>query len=157
MNAVHIHLLVNHFPIIGTLFGSILLAIGIISKNITLKKTGLYTFIFAAIFSVIADKTGEKAEHIVEEGATTLTHTLIHEHEEAAETAVLVSLILGALSVVGLVLSRKENTNSTIIYLFLLLAGLSSFGVQLLAANSGGQIIHEEIRSPDFEDTSYNI
>lgn len=159
MNAVHAHLIINHFPIISVLFGSILLAIGIIWKNNTLRKTSLYIFAIAAVLSLVANKTGEEAEHIVEENASTLTHTLIHEHEESAETAVIVTIILGAMSIIALLLDKRGVINSNIIYLFVLLLGLSSFGIQFLAASSGGQISHEEIRSPVFEepDTSYNL
>ena len=38
MNDAHLHLVVNHFPIIGTIFGLGLLIAGLIFKNQTLKN-----------------------------------------------------------------------------------------------------------------------
>jgi hypothetical protein len=37
MNATHIHLLLNHFPVIGTLIGSGLLLWGIVKKQDNIK------------------------------------------------------------------------------------------------------------------------
>jgi hypothetical protein len=49
MNDAHLHLVVNHFPIIGTIFGLGILVTGMIVKNNTLKNTAYVLFATAAI------------------------------------------------------------------------------------------------------------
>ena len=66
MNDAHLHLLVNHFPIIGTIFGLGILIAGIIFKNNAVKNVSYVIFIVTAIFALIAMSTGEGAEEIVE-------------------------------------------------------------------------------------------
>lgn len=51
MNDAHLHLLVNHFPIIGTIFGLGILISGIIFKNNAVKNVSYVIFIVTAIFA----------------------------------------------------------------------------------------------------------
>jgi uncharacterized membrane protein len=39
MNDAHLHMVVNHFPIIGTIFGFGVLIVGLVLKNKTLQNT----------------------------------------------------------------------------------------------------------------------
>ena len=84
MNEAHIHMLVNHFPIIGLFFGLGVLLFGVVKKNLTLKSTAYVMLIICVIFGQLAMMTGDKAEHFVED-LPGFTHKIIHEHEEAAE------------------------------------------------------------------------
>ena len=54
MNGAHFHLLVNHIPIVGTIFGLLILLAVIILKNATVKLTGLATLIAATIIVIFA-------------------------------------------------------------------------------------------------------
>ncbi|MGB3588726.1 MAG: hypothetical protein WBA23_19420 [Tunicatimonas sp.] len=49
MNDVQIHLALNHFPIIGTLFGTVLLGVGILGKNKSLLNAGLIILFLMAL------------------------------------------------------------------------------------------------------------
>ena len=53
MNDAHLHLAVNHFPIIGTILGLGILIAGIILKNNSVKNTAYCLFIVAAIFAAL--------------------------------------------------------------------------------------------------------
>ena len=53
MNDAHLHMLVNHFPIIGLFFGFLILLFGIIKVNVTLKSTAYIIFIFCMIMGQI--------------------------------------------------------------------------------------------------------
>ena len=50
MNDAHLHMVVNHFPIIGTIFGLGILITGIVLKNKTVKTVAYVLFIIAALF-----------------------------------------------------------------------------------------------------------
>ncbi len=41
MNWAHVHLLINHIPVLGTLFGALLLVFGIVKKNEEIKRVSL--------------------------------------------------------------------------------------------------------------------
>ena len=51
MNDAHFHMVVNHFPIIGTILAIGILIVGILTKNNGVKNTSYCLFIVAAIFA----------------------------------------------------------------------------------------------------------
>lgn len=145
MNEAHLHLLVNHFPIVGLFFGFLILLFGIIKKNATLKSTAYIIFIFCMIMGKISMMTGDKAEHLVEEMAG-FSHDYIHEHEEAAELFMKPLYILGLVSIFGLVsLSKKRGSEKFVSICAILIAAICLF-LSKNVGTSGGEIRHTEIR-----------
>ena len=51
MNDAHLHMVVNHFPIIGTIFGLGILITGIFMKHTVIKNVAYILFVVAAIFA----------------------------------------------------------------------------------------------------------
>ena len=51
MNEAHLHLIINHFPIVGLFIGIIILAVGIGFKFDNSKRTGLLIIIGSVIAS----------------------------------------------------------------------------------------------------------
>ena len=145
MNDAHLHLVVNHFPIIGTIFGLGILITGIILKNNTVKSTAYVLFIVAAIFAAFSMGTGEGAEELVED-MPSVGKQIIHEHEEMAEKLAIVLYVLGVISLTGLILSYKKNAKATLLsYLAVIVAIIGVFFAQQ-TGTSGGEIRHTEIR-----------
>lgn len=66
MNSAHLHLLINHFPIIGSIIGGFVLGYGIWSKSIQTKIAAYYVLLASTAGAVIAYLTGEGAEEIIE-------------------------------------------------------------------------------------------
>ena len=62
MSPTHLHLLLNHVPVLGTAFGLGLLVFGMGRKSQELKKTALGVFVIVALLAVPAYLTGEPAE-----------------------------------------------------------------------------------------------
>ncbi|WP_374542556.1 DUF2231 domain-containing protein [Flavobacterium sp.] len=148
MNEAHIHMLVNHFPIIGLFFGLGVLLFGVVKKNLTLKSTAYVMLIICVIFGQLAMMTGNKAEHFVED-LPGFTHKIIHEHEEAAEAFMIPMYILGLVSIVGLYAqSKKLSFEKWISYLALVLGVVCIF-LSKNAGTTGGEIRHTEIREKD--------
>jgi uncharacterized membrane protein len=54
MNDAHYHLVVNHFPIIGTILGLGILIAGIVFKNATVKNVSYVLFVIAALFAAFS-------------------------------------------------------------------------------------------------------
>jgi uncharacterized membrane protein len=145
MNDAHLHMVVNHFPIIGTIFGFVILIIGLALKNKTLQNTSYGLFIVAAIFAAISMGTGEGAEELVED-MPNIGKEIIHEHEELAEKLAVLLYVLGGLSLVGLYLNFKNHSKAKL--LSFLILGIATAGLFLVqkVGTSGGEIRHTEIR-----------
>jgi uncharacterized membrane protein len=146
MNDAHLHMVVNHFPIIGTIFGFGILIVGLVLKNKTLMNTSYALFIIAAIFGAISMATGEGAEELVED-IPNIGKQIIHEHEELAEKLAVLLYVLGTLSLIGLYLNFKNNVKAKL--LSFLILGISAAGLFLVqkVGTSGGEIRHTEIRA----------
>ncbi|MBB4603673.1 putative membrane protein [Hymenobacter luteus] len=145
MNGAHLHLLLNHTPILGSLFGLLLLLVAVVRRQETLINAGLVALVVAALLTIPTQLTGEGAEEVVEDRPG-VTHALIHEHEEAAELSLWVMEATGALALVSL-LARRRTTARAPLFTYLTLAGaVVSFGLLARTGNLGGQIMHPEAR-----------
>lgn len=145
MNDAHLHLIVNHFPIIGTIFGFGILFAGIVLKNNSVKNTAYYLFIVAAIFAFASMATGEGAEELVED-MPSIGHEIIHEHEEMAEKLAIVLYLLGLVSIAGLYTNSKRYAQAKLVsFLALTIAAVGIFLGQQ-TGTTGGEIRHTEIR-----------
>ena len=144
MNDAHLHMVVNHFPIIGLFFGIGILAFGIIKKQTILINTAYVIFIFCMIMAKATMMTGEGAEEIVEELG--ISHDIIHDHEELAETFMKVLYGLGILSILGLVVNLKKHSKAAIVSYVVLVLAIGSAILSKNVGTSGGEIRHTEIR-----------
>lgn len=146
MNDAHLHLVVNHFPIIGTILGLGILIAGMILKNNSVKNTAYVLFIIAAIFAVLSMATGEGAEEMVEDMPTIGKH-IIHEHEEMAEKLAITLYVLCSVSFIGLFLDYKKNKKGKFVsYITVVVAFICVF-LAKETGTTGGEIRHTEIRA----------
>jgi len=112
MNDAHLHMVVNHFPIIGTILGLGILITGIFLNNNSVKNTAYALFIVAALFALASMATGDGAEEMVED-MPNIGKRIIHEHEEIAEKLAIVLYLLGAVSIMGIILNLKNHSKVT--------------------------------------------
>ena len=147
MNGAHLHLLVNHLPVLGSLFAILLLIWSLIRKNTEIARAALGLFVVAALTGLAAYFTGEPAEHMAEDIAG-VTESAIHTHEESAELATILLSGYGLFALGGLLYLRKHAAEfpRRLVNLALLLS-LIPAGAMALTANQGGQIRHPEITS----------
>ncbi len=146
MNDAHFHLVVNHLPIVGLLIGLLVLSAGLIFKKSDIKLTAFGILIFTAIASIFAFYTGEGAEEIVE-NISGISETLIHRHEEYAETFFTITLILGAISIIGFIAELKKFKYAKHLAIIVLLLAIAAGISAKYVATSGGEIRHTEIRN----------
>lgn len=146
MNDAHWHLVVNHFPIIGTILALGVLITGLFLKNNSVKNTAYVLFIVAAIFAVFSMQTGEGAEEMVE-NFPEIGKAIIHEHEELAEKLALVLYAMGGLSLLALFLNFIKNTKEKLVSFFILGLGVASLFLIQKVGTTGGEIRHTEIRA----------
>ncbi|PJJ07903.1 putative membrane protein [Flavobacterium sp. 1] len=146
MNDAHLHMVVNHFPIIGTIFGFGILIVGLVLKNKILINTSYVLFIVAGIFGAISMGTGEGAEELVED-MPNIGKQIIHEHEELAEKLAVLLYVLSGMSLAGLYLNFKNHVKAKVVSFLIL--GIATAGLFLVqkVGTSGGKIRHTEIRA----------
>lgn len=146
MNDAHLHMIVNHFPIIGTILGLGILMAGMILKNNSVKNTAYILFIVAAIFAAFSMGTGEGAEELVED-MPSVGKQIIHEHEEMAENFAVVMYVLGFCSLLGIYFDYKNHVKAKLLAAVTLIIAVVSVVFGSLVGNSGGEIRHTEIRA----------
>jgi len=146
MDATHLHLILTHFPIVGTIIGIGILIYGQILKKIEIQKVALVTFIVMALLTIPVFLTGEEAAETVENIAG-VSEQLIENHEELAEKAIWVMGLLGVLSLISLVAILKKVSFSKTLTLITLIVSIVTFGLFAQVGNLGGQIRHSEIRT----------
>ena len=146
INDAHWHLVVNHFPIIGTIFGLGILIAGLVLKNKTSINTAYLIFIVAALFAFASMSTGEGAEEMVED-MPSVGKQIIHEHEEMAEKLALVLYILGGFSIVGLILNIKNHSKAKLVTYLVLTIGVVAVFLGKETGTTGGEVRHTEIRA----------
>ena len=143
MNPTHIHLLLNHFPIIGTLIGSAILLYSIIKKQNTGKITGALIIVVMAIIAIPVLLTGEPAEDSVKH-LSGISKTLIHEHEEASEKAFWLMEITGIFSLLAMVFYKIKSAFASKAFLVAFAFSAVTFFAMAWAGNLGGKIRHPE-------------
>lgn len=146
MNDAHLHLVVNHLPIIFPIAGVIILIVGFIFKSEAVKRTAFFIFILGALAAIAAMSTGEGAEEVVEK-INDVTENFIEKHEETSETFAIISYVLGAISLLGFWASFKGRAFSNSIGILTLVLAMVTLFFAKQSGTTGGEIRHTEIRA----------
>lgn len=146
MNDAHWHLVVNHFPIIGTIFGLGIILVGLIRKNKTIVNVAYSLFIVAALSGFASMNTGEGAEELVEE-MPNVGDKIIHIHEEIAEKLALILYVLGSISIIGLFMNFKQHAKASLLSYFAAVVAVVAVIIAKEVGTTGGEIRHTEVRS----------
>jgi hypothetical protein len=144
MNEVHIHLLLNHAPVMGTAFGALLLFYGLFKKSKSVVEASMLAFIITALVAIPVFLTGEPAEESIE-NIPGILKSVIETHEENAEVAFWLMEALGVFSILTFVMKVKENKMANSFTKVALVFSLVIFGFMAKVANEGGKIRHSEI------------
>lgn len=145
MNSTYLHLLLNHFPIIGTLMGSGLLLWGIIKKQTQTQSIAAGILFLMAIIALPVYLSGEPAEETVE-NLPGISETMMELHEESANLAIWIMGITGIISIVAIILHRQKHAFSGKAYLLSFILSVVTFGAMVRTGYYGGRIRHSEIR-----------
>lgn len=145
MGLAHLHLVLNHVPIVGTLVAGIIFVIALRWRNPQLERLALGFLLAFALLTIPVYLTGEPAEHVAER-LPGVAEAVIERHEDAALAALVAVEVLGASAVAGLALFRRRLLPRAfavaVVALIAVTAGLFGWTGYL-----GGQIRHTEIRT----------
>jgi hypothetical protein len=86
----------------------------------------------------------EVSNEVVEKIAG-ISHDVIHEHEEAAELAFILQMIMGVFALLSFFLAYKKSAFARISSILTLVIGLAAFAMVARAGYYGGMIRHPEV------------
>ena len=101
MNFVHIHLLLNHLPVIGSIIGLGLFLISLFGKNDDLRRASLIVFAAMALIAIPAFVSGKGAQLMLQ-GKPGISDAFVQRHEGAAMLALWFLEATGAFALAGL-------------------------------------------------------
>jgi hypothetical protein len=152
MNLTHIHLLLNHWPIIGSFIGLGLFLVAMMANSDELKQASLALFAFLALLAIPTYMSGDVANEVFKNSPSPLPAPIVKTHQGAAMIALIFLELTGAASVIGLWgFSRMSRPtakpvarwSSTLV----LILAVATVGLMAIAGNTGGAIRHPEIAS----------
>ena len=147
MDLVHLHLMLNHVPVLGVVFAFVVGVIGFLFKSKAVTRVALGMLVFAAIVAVPVYLTGEPAEEVVD-GLAGVSEAVIEQHESAATFSLILAGVTGAFALLALLFGRSLTSKLPgYLVAVTLLAALVATASMLWTANLGGQIRHSEIRT----------
>src|SRR4029450_3168078 len=146
LSAAHVHLLLNHIPILGTLFSLLLLLYGVVRKSDEIKKVSFGGFITTSLVTIPAYGSGLAATVLVE-GLPDVSKTIIEKHQQAALITLIAIEILGAVALLGLWLSRRSPDTRRWLGCVVLALAVLAGGLGIWTGNLGGQVRHTEARA----------
>jgi uncharacterized membrane protein len=156
MNPAHLHLLLNHLPVIGFGIGLALYVVAIVSKKLDLQRAGLVILFLAAAFTIITYVSGNDAREMLKK-TPGISNPLMEAHETAALVAFVFMEITGFFSWIGLWTwgrpSRFVRWNVGIVLILSTLA----FGLMSRAAYMGGAIRHPETEAAQTISTDASV
>jgi len=106
LNLAHVHLLLNHIPIVGIPMALVFLVFGILKKNPSTQRFALVVLFLIAAITIPVYLTGEPAEHKVEH-LPGVAESFIEAHEVAAIYSWVLSLATGTLAIVVLCFQKN--------------------------------------------------
>jgi hypothetical protein len=145
MSGAHLHLILNHVPVVGSVFALLLLIWGMCRHSDEVKRASLGATVLVALLTIPTYLTGEPAwEDIM--GLPGDNDPFIESHQSAAQFAFGAAAGAGLVALIGLIMARKQKPVSRGIAVFVLVLLLATSGLMGWVANLGGMIRHTEIR-----------
>lgn len=143
-NLVHFHLLLNHWPIIGTFIAVGLLLVAISAKSDHLTEASLTLFSLLALVAIPVYLTGNLAQALIqqEEG---VSESLMTAHQGAALLAFTALQLTGAFAWMGLWQFRRAAQVRRWTLRTVLACSIVTVALITVTGSTGGAIRHPEI------------
>jgi hypothetical protein len=146
MNTAHLHLMLNHLPVLGAPMLLALLAYGLGRRLPEVTRVALWCTAALGVIAVAVYLTGEPVEELVE-SLPTFDHDMVERPEAVAIGTTAVLVVTAALAALALWAARRGGRLAATATR-LVLAGLLAGSVAVAAtAWTGGPIGHPELRA----------
>ena len=145
MNWPYIHILINHFPIILTVVGTVGLLLALVVRQRALWLYALASLTLAGLSIGPVYFTGDQAGDAVE-NTWYVVHSMVNEHGDAALFALISSLIVGVASAyTWWRMVRRETMGLPPVWLRTVVTVLAIWGLSVITRTAylGGKIVHD--------------
>lgn len=139
----HLHVLVNHIPVIGLPIILILLLWGLVRREDAVLRAALIGTVLLAVGTWFADFTGDGAKDDIRRLAW-VNKDVISDHEEAGDQTEIAAIATGVIALATLVLARAGRPLRRPLVLVTAALLLVSSLLAARAAWRGGKIRHDE-------------
>lgn len=146
MDAAHVHLMLNHFPLIGMAFAIPLLLGAWMRSSEDLSRAGLILVAVTGVLAVATLLTGDPAEGVIKH-LPGISKRVIKIHEEAAEKSIWVVVAAAVAAIAGLFFGWKQKRTPRLVVLLVTVLSVASLAALAWTNNLGGQISHAELRN----------
>jgi uncharacterized membrane protein len=146
MNPIHVHLLLNHFPTIGTVIAIGLYLAAFAKRNDDLKRASLGLFVFIALMSILAFVSGYAARDAVKDRAD-ISQPLLAAHMDGALLSLLLIEVTGVVAWFGLWQFRQNSRPARGMLSAVMVLAVVTLAMMGATAYIGGGIGHPELRS----------
>jgi uncharacterized membrane protein len=141
----HIHILLNHFPVILAITGMLAVLLAMLRGQRAIWIYGAVSLTLAAITVIPTYFTGEPAEHALNR-PWYIARGVIHTHEDASKIASLLVLLAGLVAAVAwrrLVRYPREVRMPGSLRTALIVTALAAAGAIGYSSWLGGRIVHD--------------
>src|SRR5206468_3665694 len=107
VNLAHLHLLLNHFPTVGTVIGLGLFVGALVTKNDGLKRTSMLVLLLIAVSALPVYFSGNAAFEAIQ-SRPDVSKQFVARHQDVALLALVLMAITGALAWCGLWQFRRN-------------------------------------------------
>ncbi len=142
-----IHLALNHFPVIGLMFGILFWIVALARKDRTLQGLALYFFVLVALTTLPLLLSGDPAAKEVKK-LPDVSQAFLDAHDEVAEWAIGITCLLGACALGGVIAWRRASQFPRWFLAAVFVLLLVSTASVSYAAYLGGRIHHQELTGP---------
>src|SRR5580658_6660065 len=139
MNLPHVHLLLNHFPIIGTIIALALFLFALVGKSDDLKRASLVVFAGIALLSIPTYMSGNGAEEALRK-LPNVSKNAIAAHNNAALVSIVFMELTGMFAWLGLWQFRRFlHARRWTLGIVLVLSVVTAYFMSV-TGNTGGEI-----------------
>lgn len=143
MSLVHVHLILNHVPVIGIAIAILLMLYGMLRRSDDVVRAALTGIVALALLTIPVYLTGEPAEKAIH-GHPGTAPAAVQVHENAAGIALAGIELVGVVALALLIIYRRRPLPATVVTSMLALIFVLG-GLMAWTANLGGKIHHTEI------------
>jgi uncharacterized membrane protein len=149
LNTAHLHLLLNHFPILGSIIITGLFIVALIFRNTFLQKVSLWFLAGIAVLTAITFQTGDGTKQAVLSLnlPQVVSLSALQTHQQMARVGLILMFFTGAISLGSAVFYRHKPALPRLLLAIMLVILLVNVGVFTYISYLGGLIMHPEIRS----------
>jgi dolichol kinase len=142
----YIHVVLNHLPIYGTIFGALALAISLILRSRAAQITALILTFIAGTSAYPVFVTGQRAYKTIRNASDDAGADWLDDHMDRAEKTIGVFYFLAALAIAGLLVPIKWPKSAFPLAALTLVVAILCSGIAVYIAQPGGRVRHPEFR-----------